>query len=82
MNSKPTNPEDSLESRHSQIIKLLLQRDKLGFEKYGTTLHSPDAKPPTGSWQTEILEELLDALQYSAKLIAVLEAKVNYLQNL
>jgi hypothetical protein len=51
----------------ADVMRLLSQRWEVGFQTYDR--HIDDSVPPTGSWQQELIEELLDALTYAAKLL-------------
>jgi len=59
------------------INKLLDERDAKGAETYGTPLDDAVRY----DWQDEVMAELLDGLQYQAKYILELKAKLKLLDN-
>ena len=61
------------------IIKCLEERQERGFKKYGKTID--EGIPPTGKWDSEVQEELLDALQYKVRRCMELEDEIVTLKN-
>lgn len=61
-----------------QIIDWFIERDKAGRKKYGKSIE--DGIPPTGSWKLEIIQELLDAIQYSFRLNVEQQKEINSLK--
>jgi hypothetical protein len=49
------------------ITETLIKRQEVGLQKYGESIDNCD--PPTGSFKTEVIEEILDALQYMTRLL-------------
>lgn len=62
-----------------KIIEILDQRNKKGLETYGETIDECD--PPTGNWRQEVIEEVVDALQYSVRQLCETEKLVEIQDN-
>jgi hypothetical protein len=60
------------------IEKSLYERNLAGLKKYGVSIE--DGRPPTGWWWLEVIQELLDALQYMSRLLMEYEDKIKDLE--
>ena len=60
------------------ITRKLHERQNIGFKKYGVSID--ECNPPTGSFKMEVIEELLDALQYITRECFKLQQEIKKLK--